>query len=170
MTQQFASKLGKFLALFVLGANALSAHAQAFVSVHIGVRPPPMRVERAPGFRHGYVWAPGYWGWNGRAHVWFGGHWEGERAGYRYVPAAWVLVGGEWVFNAAYWQPYAPAVIVQPAPIVVQQAPTYVQQPQAQSAPPGLDPRFWYYCQNPAGYYPYVQSCPVAWQPVTPTR
>jgi len=47
MTQQFASKLGKFLALFVLGASALSAHAQAFVSVHIGVRPPPMRVERA---------------------------------------------------------------------------------------------------------------------------
>jgi hypothetical protein len=24
----------------------------------------------------------------------------------------------------------------------------------------------WYYCQNPAGYYPYVQQCPTQWQPV----
>jgi hypothetical protein len=26
----------------------------------------------------------------------------------------------------------------------------------------------WYYCQSPAGYYPYVQQCAVAWQPVAP--
>jgi hypothetical protein len=25
---------------------------------------------------------------------------------------------------------------------------------------------YWYYCQNPAGYYPYVQQCSGAWQPV----
>jgi hypothetical protein len=24
----------------------------------------------------------------------------------------------------------------------------------------------WYYCQNPAGYYPYVSQCTTAWQPV----
>ena len=24
----------------------------------------------------------------------------------------------------------------------------------------------WYYCYNPAGYYPYVQQCYGAWQPV----
>jgi hypothetical protein len=27
---------------------------------------------------------------------------------------------------------------------------------------------YWYYCQNPAGYYPYVQQCNGAWQPVPP--
>lgn len=27
----------------------------------------------------------------------------------------------------------------------------------------------WYYCNNPPGYYPYVQSCRGPWQPVTPT-
>ncbi|HXA46504.1 MAG TPA: YXWGXW repeat-containing protein [Burkholderiaceae bacterium] len=168
MKFQFISKTRSILALFILGASALTADAQIGVSVHVGVRPPPVRYERAPEYRPGHVWAPGYWGWNGNAHVWYGGHWEGERPGYRYVPAAWVLVDGEWVFNAAYWQPYAPAVIVQPAPVVVQQAPPqYIQQ--SPSAPPGLDPRFWYYCQDPAGYYPYVQNCSIAWQPVTPT-
>ena len=24
----------------------------------------------------------------------------------------------------------------------------------------------WYYCQNPAGYYPYVAQCSTNWQPV----
>ena len=32
------------------------------------------------------------------------------------------------------------------------------------SAPPNL----WYYCTNPAGYYPYVQNCSVAWVKVVP--
>ena len=27
-------------------------------------------------------------------------------------------------------------------------------------------PSYWYYCQNPAGYYPYVRQCAVPWQPV----
>jgi hypothetical protein len=167
MKLQFMSKAKSILAFLVLSAGALTADAQVGVSVHVGIRPPPVRVERVPEMRPGHVWAPGYWGWNGGTHVWYGGHWEGERPGYRYVPAAWVFVGNEWVFNDAYWQPYAP-VIVQPAPIVVQQAPPqYVEQPQAAPAPPNLDPRFWYYCRNPAGYYPYVQNCSL-WQQVTP--
>ena len=27
-------------------------------------------------------------------------------------------------------------------------------------------PGYWYYCSDPAGYYPYVQSCGTAWQQV----
>jgi len=27
--------------------------------------------------------------------------------------------------------------------------------------------QYWYYCQNPAGYYPYIQQCSTNWQPVT---
>jgi hypothetical protein len=26
--------------------------------------------------------------------------------------------------------------------------------------------QYWYYCQDPVGYYPYVQQCGTAWQPV----
>lgn len=167
-------KLGHLLGLLVLSASALTANAQppANVHVHVGVRPPPMRVEHVPGARPGHLWAPGYWGWNGGAHVWYGGHWEAERPGFRYIGATWVVVGGEWVLNPGYWQPYAPVVIA-PAPVVVQpvivqQQPTeYVQQQQV-APPPGMDPNYWYYCQNPAGYYPYVQNCD-SWQQVSPT-
>lgn len=34
-------------------------------------------------------------------------------------------------------------------------------------APP--PPASWYYCENPTGYYPYVQQCPGGWRPVAPT-
>jgi hypothetical protein len=27
-------------------------------------------------------------------------------------------------------------------------------------------PQTWYYCYDPAGYYPYVTQCNSAWQPV----
>jgi hypothetical protein len=26
--------------------------------------------------------------------------------------------------------------------------------------------QYWYYCQSPAGFYPYVTSCSTGWQPV----
>jgi hypothetical protein len=29
--------------------------------------------------------------------------------------------------------------------------------------------QYWYYCSDPAGYYPYVQQCNVQWQPVPPS-
>ena len=27
---------------------------------------------------------------------------------------------------------------------------------------------YWYYCENPQGYYPYVKSCPGGWMKVVP--
>jgi hypothetical protein len=43
-------------------------------------------------------------------------------------------------------------------------APTVYVEP-AQPAPQN----FWYYCTNPAGYYPYVKNCTVPWMQVVPT-
>lgn len=36
---------------------------------------------------------------------------------------------------------------------------------------PGAQPEveYWYYCQPYAAYYPYVQECPMEWQPVLPS-
>jgi hypothetical protein len=31
--------------------------------------------------------------------------------------------------------------------------------------PPSQTPS-WYYCDNPQGYYPYVQQCPGGWNQV----
>lgn len=51
------------------------------------------------------------------------------------------------------------------APVVVERQPVVVQ-----TLPPGPAPQsFWYYCQNPAGYYPYVATCPGGWTPVPAT-
>jgi hypothetical protein len=59
----------------------------------------------------------------------------------------------------------APPVYVTPAPVIVETAPpVYQEQPQPQAAQ-----QYWYYCQDPQGYYPYVQQCPRGWQPVSPT-
>jgi len=32
--------------------------------------------------------------------------------------------------------------------------------------PANVQPNMWYYCSNPQGYYPYVQSCSTGWQAV----
>jgi hypothetical protein len=163
-------------------AHEGGAHAGARAGVHVGVRPPPARLEHVPPARRGYQWTRGYWGWDGRGHVWMEGHWEQERLGFRFNEARWMLVGAEWVFYPGYWDPLpAPVVYAQPpVQVIVQQPPTvYVEQQQAQQPQPQVqqgapspaqqNQNFWYYCRNPAGYYPYVKECAGGWQPVTPT-
>ena len=75
-----------------------------------------------------------------------------------------------WWDPAAYWgypypypyyYPYAPypAYYAPPGP-----APEGPVQPTG--APP---PQYWYYCDNPQGYYPQVANCSSAWRQVGPT-
>ena len=61
-----------------------------------------------------------------------------------------------------YWGP--PPYYYPPPPVVVvpQQPQTYVQRNQLQESD------YWYYCQNPQGYYPYIKSCPGGWMKVVP--
>ncbi|MGC9185416.1 MAG: hypothetical protein ACP5GC_08225 [Thiomonas sp.] len=72
--------------------------------------------------------------------------------------------GGGWYdrwddpFPAYGWSTWSPPVVVERQPVVVQ------------SLPPGPAPQsFWYYCQSPAGYYPYVSVCPGGWTTVPAT-
>ncbi|MBI3265029.1 MAG: hypothetical protein HYZ58_18030 [Acidobacteria bacterium] len=91
------------------------------------------------------------------------GYWHGARVFIR--PHIVFPIGP---FFAPYWAPYGySSVVVTPPPqVYVQPAPpTSVQPPPAQ---PSAQPS-WYYCENPRGYYPYVQQCPGGWQPVAPT-
>jgi hypothetical protein len=37
-----------------------------------------------------------------------------------------------------------------------------------QPEPSPQQPYYWYYCPNPAGYYPYIQVCPPGWMTVVP--
>lgn len=73
-----------------------------------------------------------------------------------------------------YGDPYyygGPPVVVNPAPA------TYIERQEVQpaapapstSTAPGPNPAgYWYYCREPAGYYPTVSQCPSPWERVAP--
>ena len=63
----------------------------------------------------------------------------------------WWVIGPEWYYYPAPVYPYPDPFI--PPTIVVQQ-------------PAVPAPAYWY-CQNPAGYYPYVPVCYTQWQTVS---
>jgi hypothetical protein len=75
--------------------------------VVVQVEPPAPRVEDVPTARDGYVWAPGYWSWDGSNYVWVGGHYIPALAGYTYVAPRWEAVDGGWVLRSEQWVPGA---------------------------------------------------------------
>lgn len=86
----------------VVPIQAMAQHTS--VSINIGTAPPPLRYERMPPPRHGYVWAPGYWNWNGYQHVWAQGHWVRARPGYAYQRPQWRQDHGHWNLHQGGWQ------------------------------------------------------------------
>ena len=107
------------------------------------------------GWHGGSGWHGGGWGWRGG---WGGWGWWGPSV----VVGAGPFWGWPYGYPYGYCYPYAYPYSAYSPPVVVESSPqTYIQQePQAQ--------QYWYYCQNPQGYYPYVTECPGGWQPVSP--
>ncbi|QJE02683.1 BcpO-related WXXGXW repeat protein [Massilia forsythiae] len=95
-------------ALIALGAATapLPSLAAGQVNLFIDTAPPAPLVERIPAPRHGYVWAPGHWEWNGRRHTWARGYWIAERPGYVYSAPSWYARNGGWYMEPARWTPY----------------------------------------------------------------
>ena len=92
------------IASAVAAAAATSpAIARDSVTLSINVGPPPPRVEYVPAPRVGYVWAPGYWNWNGHKHVWVKGRYLRERHDARWVPDRWDNDNGRWTLRHGYW-------------------------------------------------------------------
>jgi hypothetical protein len=76
-----------------------------------------------------------------------------------------VFVGGPLFFSTygvwpSYFDSYPPYADIPAAP------PVYFENGAGDSGQPPVSS--WYYCQNPPGYYPYVQQCPSGWQRVSP--
>ncbi len=67
------------------------------------VAPPPVRVERfLP--RDGYVWASGFWEWNGRSYHWVSGTYLLERRGAHWVADRWEPAEAHWQHVAGHWE------------------------------------------------------------------
>ncbi|WP_313950678.1 hypothetical protein [Accumulibacter sp.] len=109
-----------------------------------------------------------------------GGYAYGPRGGYRgggwgyggsgvgvYVgpPMFW---GWPWGPPAYYPPPvmYPPVIAVQPPVVYVERGDTAA--PAASAGEQMLEPGYWYYCRELAGYYPAVMQCPGLWVKVAP--
>ena len=102
--KQIVSAFALGVALWACGHFAPPAQAQVNVDIVVSVAPPAVIVEPPPPPRVGFVWAPGFWQWNGYRHVWQAGHWEAEQAGESYVASQWVEASGGWRFVPAHWK------------------------------------------------------------------
>lgn len=105
----------------------------------------------------------------GRVGVYIGGPVVGAGlyygAGWPYYRPWGVPYG--YPYGGYYGGPYPPAVVTVPvAP------PVYIEQSTPPAAPARVPAAFWYYCAEPAGYYPGVKECPPGWQavPAQPAR
>jgi len=108
------------------------------------------------GFHGGGGGGHGGGGWHGGG--WHGGGWHGHGGWYGGY-------GGVYIGGWPYWDDgYYPGYYTD--------GDDYYDYPPDYAAPSGPVPgqtSNWYYCHNPAGYYPYVQSCAGGWQAVAPT-
>jgi hypothetical protein len=81
-----------------------TAVGQVNVNISIGEAPPPVRYEIVPAPRTGYLWAPGYWNWDGTQHTWSNGHWERNRRNYIYLQPEWHQEGDGWKLEKGGWK------------------------------------------------------------------
>ena len=98
-----------------------------------------------------YAWRGG--GGRGWGGGWHGGHgWGGSRV------SVGIGVGPFWGPGWGWGPAWGGGTVI-------------VTQPSQQLSlqPPSPPTASWYFCDNPQGYYPYVQQCPGGWRAVAPT-
>jgi hypothetical protein len=107
------------------------------------------------------------------------GYWHWGPLGILAAPlvVAGVLVTAPFVIIGSAVAAATPPVVVSPPPVVMpapRMAPAPMMAPAPRMAPPPMmasapvAPSYWYYCEDPAGYHPYVAQCPGGWLPVVP--
>jgi hypothetical protein len=80
---------------------------------------------------------------------------------YHRSPSFGFYLGWPWYPRPYYAYPYYP--YYPPVVTVPSSPPVYIER-----EPPQLPSGYWYYCDNPQGYYPYVNECPQGWRQVDP--
>lgn len=117
----------------------------------LGAVAPDVASADRRGHRHGgrthfglFIGAPLYWNWPSPYYAY--------PPSYAYPP----------YYGYPGYYAYPPAVTVPSSP------PVYVERDDDDVAP-SRDRGYWYYCDRPDGYYPYVKECPGGWERVAPT-
>ncbi|MGA2708263.1 MAG: YXWGXW repeat-containing protein [Steroidobacteraceae bacterium] len=97
--------LQKTLLSTLIGAGALLSprFSLAGAAIVSDTPPPAPRVEHEPLHRDGYVWAPGFWEWNGRFFNWIPGTWILERRGKHWVADRWDQIQNQWHYVRGHW-------------------------------------------------------------------
>src|SRR6476646_6180598 len=93
----------------VLAAFLAVPFAASFAQVEfsVGWAPPPLPVYQQPACPvAGYIWTPGYWGWNADYYdyYWVPGVWVAPpRVGLLWTPGWWGWNNGAYAFTQGYW-------------------------------------------------------------------
>jgi hypothetical protein len=92
----------------VAGPPPVYVAPAAAVDLQVREAPPPLPdYEQPPCPEDGYLWTPGYWGWNGGGYYWVPGTWvQPPVVGVLWTPGYWGFVGGAYAFHAGYWGPH----------------------------------------------------------------
>ena len=104
----------------------------------------------------GGYYDPWFWGGYGYTNPGFWGNYYGpgfySSYGYR-----------AYGYADPFFRPYYtyPPVVTAPS-----RPPVYIQQQEPKLAQPKTN--YWYYCQNPQGYYPHIKECPGGWTQIAP--
>jgi len=141
--------------------NKLKALALLLVAALVALSPMQALADRDHGYDHGRDgWGRGDIRYFPREddHIWRGGYWYNGGYGDRF--GWWWIVAGTWYFypRPVYPYPnlYVPPVFVNAYPVTP-------------IAPGPAPTEYWYYCREAKGYYPYVPTCPGAWEKVPAT-
>ncbi len=88
-----------------LAACAIPVRADMSVGASVRIAPPPIPVydqPLCPG--DGYIWTPGYWGWDAVDYYWVPGVWVlPPQPGYLWTPGYWEFIDGGYLFHQGYW-------------------------------------------------------------------
>jgi len=95
--------VGVFLATF-----SVASFGQVAIGVSVRFGPPALPVYAQPICPGpGYVWTPGYWGWNDDGgYYWVPGTWVMAPIGMYWTPGYWGWGGGFYAWHPGYWGPH----------------------------------------------------------------
>ena len=96
------------LLLFAMVMLAMPVASFAQVSISVNFAPPELPVyDQPPCPDEGYIWIPGYWGWDGDDYYWVPGTWVmAPEVGLLWTPGYWGWGGDSFVFYEGYWGPH----------------------------------------------------------------